>query len=167
MTDVALAAQLRALENAGAGDPVGLALVRTLLERAEGLPPSGRARLVARAEALLETYATRVPVAWPAPRRTHDPAWRDALEARARQRPVRVEPPPIVSEIRAQKAVTRAVAQVPEVAGPYHGSTVAARALRELAELSPGYASTYVGLLEDLGVLLDFPDRRALRRKGG
>jgi hypothetical protein len=160
-----LGARLQAAKGAGRGDAGGLGLVATLLERAGRLSPRAKERVLARAEALLDTYEARLPVPMPEPHPQQDPAWRETLEARARARPPRLEPPPIVSEIRAQKAVHRAITKVPEVAGPYHGTTVAARAMRELAALSPGYAAGYVAWLEDLGCLLDFPDRRPSRRK--
>lgn len=163
-----VAARVRALEGEGTGDAVGLALVGTLLERAQELPANGRDRLLARAEALLARYQTRAAIT---ERRapTRDDRWRETLEARARARAPRVRREPgsatLVAEIRATTATARAAAQVPEAAGPYNGAAVASRALEELAALAPGYVSSYVAWLEDLATLAELPDRRAPRRK--
>ena len=166
MSAAELAARVRALE--GSGDPVGLALVRTLLERSEALPASGRTRLIARAEALLATYQTRRGTITPEPRPPAQDEWRETLEARARQRTPRVrtdERASFVAEILASAATARAAERVPEAAGPYNGAVVASRALAELAELSPGYVSRYVAWLEDLASLAELPERRPPRRK--
>ena len=64
----------------------------------------------------------------------------------------------MVAEIRATTATERAADRVPEGAGPYHGSTVAARVLEELTALAPGYVGGYVALLEDLAHLAALPD---------
>jgi hypothetical protein len=143
--------------------------VGRLLERAETLPASGRGRLLARAEHLLETYATRVPVSAPKRRLDeHDREWREVLEARARRRPpprARARSAALLAEIRAAGAAARAADQVPESAGPYHGAAVASRALEELAALAPGYVSSYLALLEDLACLMQLPERRGGRRR--
>lgn len=162
--DAALAARVEALLSEGAGDPVGLALVGTLIARAEELPPSGRGALLARAEALLEVYRTRAPEP-ESPAREVPDAWREALDARARARaprgPREALPSAVIAEeIRATAATARAVDQVPEAAGPYNGAAVAARALEELAALAPGYVSSYVAWLEDLAALAELPDAR-------
>jgi len=152
------------------GDPVGLALVSTLVERAQALPASGRERLLARAETLLARYQERT-AACPAPSGeapVPDP-WREVLAARARQRAprVRTERPTatLVAEIRATTATARAAEQVSEGAGPYNGAAVASRTLGELAALAPGYVSSYVAWLEDLASLAELPERRVPRRK--
>lgn len=166
MTRDELAARLRALEESG--DPIGLALVGTLLERSEVLPAKGRERLIARAEALLATYQTRGAPPAPEPRPVREDEWREALEARTRQRPPRVpseQRASFVAEILASAATARAAERVPEAAGPYNGAVVASRALAELAELSPGYVSRYVAWLEDLASLAELPERRPPRRK--
>jgi len=155
----------------GAGDPVGLALVGTLVERAQTLPASGRERLLARAETLLARYQERT-AASPGPAAEAPAAadpWREVLAARARQRAprVRTERPTatLVAEIRATTATARAAEQVSEGAGPYNGAAVASRTLGELAALAPGYVSSYVAWLEDLASLAELPERRAPRRK--
>ncbi|UJR83232.1 DUF2894 domain-containing protein [Sandaracinus amylolyticus] len=166
-----LAARLRLVEAEGTGDVEGLALVRTLIERAESLPANGRARLLARAEALLDGYRERTPVIVPEPPSPpDDSAWREALAARAHARPPRVRTDErsveIVSEIRATAASTRAAEQVPEAAGPYNGAAVAARALDELVAIAPGYVGSYIAWLEDLACLADLPaERRTARPK--
>lgn len=163
----ALAARLAELRSEGTGDPVGLALVGTLIERAEALPESGRAHLLARAGALLEVYRTRLADA-PGALRAERDAWRETLDARARarapRRPREARPAlALVEEIRATTATARAAEQVPEAAGPYHGAAVAARALEELAALAPGYVSSFVASLEDLATLAQLPERRTPR----
>lgn len=164
----ALAARLGALRSEGTGDPVGLALVGTLIERAEALPESGRAHLLARAEALLEVYRMRLAGdALEAPRAERD-AWRETLEARAPalepRKPREARPAvALVEEIRATTATAQATEQVPEAAGPYHGAAVAARALEELAALAPGYVSSFVASLEDLASLAQLPGCRTAR----
>ncbi|AKF04248.1 DUF2894 domain-containing protein [Sandaracinus amylolyticus] len=164
-----LAARLRLAESEQTGDVEGLALVRTLIERAESLPASGRARLLARAEALLDAYRERPPSSVPRPASAPDEsAWRDALAARAHARPKRVcaeeRSSAIVSEIRASAATARAAEQVPEAAGPYNGAAVAARALDELVAIAPGYVGSYIAWLEDLACLADLPAERRTQR---
>lgn len=161
---MSLAARIEAVEATGAGDAVGLGLVRTLLERAADLPPVGRAHLEARAEALLEHYAARVPS--PLPERAEvdrDRGWREVLDERARRRPrERSEATAaMVAEVRGRSAAARAAARVPEAAGPYHSGAVAARVLEELATLAPGYLGHYVAWLGDLATLTGLPERAA------
>jgi hypothetical protein len=153
-------------------DAVGVALVRTLLERAASLPPPARRRLLHRADALLVTYAAR-PAAHldgraSAPRGDEDP-WDAVLAARARDRPppsCRVGAAPAsVTAIRASAATARAADNVATGAGPYNGAAVASRALDELAAIAPVYLGCYVRWLEDLASLAELPERRATPRR--
>ena len=71
----ALDERFREVEREGAGDQEGLTLVRHLLERANTLAPSGRDRLRARAETLLERYRSRSPNPRPARERVDSDRW--------------------------------------------------------------------------------------------
>jgi hypothetical protein len=61
--------------------------------------------------------------------------------------------------------IARALDAVSELAGPYNASSLAARALGELAELCPAYVRAQIDRLEDLGALLALPAERARRSR--
>jgi hypothetical protein len=158
------------------GDAAGLALVGTLVARAEALPARARARVLARAEVLRAHYRERSPGAAVPPPPGDGELWRAALEARVVARTAAnltrtpasdraPRSPSFIEELRASAAKTHAADQVAEDAGPYNGAAVTSRALAELAALAPGYVSSYVRWLEDLACLAELPERRATPRK--
>ncbi len=61
--------------------------------------------------------------------------------------------------------IARALDAVSELAGPYNASSLAARALGELAELCPAYVRAQIDRLEDLGALLALPAEPARRSR--
>jgi hypothetical protein len=71
---------------------------------------------------------------------------------------------------RATLAMARTTDNLPDAAGPYNGQVLAARALREMARLSPGYLQAYIAGLDDLAALEATPEptvvRSARRRRG-
>ena len=62
-----------------------------------------------------------------------------------------------IASSRATLAIARASDNVPEDSGPYNPQVIAARALAELAELSPSYAQAFVSGLDDLASLEGIP----------
>ena len=71
-----------------------------------------------------------------------------------------------VEAARATFAMARAADNLPDAAGPYNGQVLAARALREMARLSPSYLQVFLTRLDDLAAIEAASEPSKAKAKG-